>query len=51
MTDNERDKLITEMHTDIKWIKEWTVEHKSIHTRIFLMICAALIGAATSLFK
>lgn len=49
MTNEERDKKITEMHIDIKWLKDWAVEHKSIHTRYHLMIWVALVGAVISL--
>ncbi len=49
MTEEERDNKITEMYTDIKWLKDWAVEHKSIHTRYHLMIWVAIVGAAISL--
>lgn len=41
MTDEERDKIIIEMHTDIKWIKSWIAEQNKYK----LMIYAALVGA------
>lgn len=44
MTDQERDKLITEMHTDISWIKTWCTEHKAIHAKyIFYFIGTAIV--------
>jgi hypothetical protein len=49
MTNDERDKLITEMHTDIKWIKDWTVEHKMIHFRYVLLAVGTLVGVIVSL--
>lgn len=51
MTNEERDIKIVEMHTDIKWIKKWTVEHKSIHSRYLLMVWAAIIAALVALIK
>lgn len=45
MTNEERDQKITEMHTDIRWIKDWI----KTQNKYKLMIWAALIGATISL--
>ena len=45
MTNEERDKIISEMHTDIKWIKTWIAEQNKYK----LMVYSALIVAVLSL--
>lgn len=47
MTDEERDSKITEMHTDIRWIKEWI----ATQNKYKLMVWGALIGAILALIK
>jgi hypothetical protein len=45
MDNEERDKLIVEMHTDIKWIKDWIKGQNKYK----LMVWGALIAALISL--
>ena len=45
MTDDERDRLILEMHQDIKWVKLWIQDQKQYK----FLVWAALIGAVISL--
>lgn len=45
MTDEERDAKIIEMHTDIKWIKDWIKGQNKYK----LMVWGALIAAFISL--
>lgn len=45
MDDETRDEMLVEMHTDIKWIKDWIKDQK----RYKFMVWAALIGAVISL--
>lgn len=45
MTNDERDKLIIEVHQDIKWIKEWI----ATQNKYKLMVWGALIAAILSL--
>jgi len=45
MNDEDRDKLIVEMHTDIKWIKDWVKDQGKYK----LMVWGALIAAVISL--
>lgn len=51
MEDTERDNLILEMHGDIKVIKAWSQEHKSVHFRYTLMVWSAIVSAAIAIFK
>ena len=45
MTNDERDKLIIEVHQDVKWIKEWI----ATQNKYKLMVWGALIAAILSL--
>lgn len=45
MDNKQRDKLIIEMHQDIKWIKEWI----ATQNKYKLMVWGALIAAIISL--
>lgn len=45
MDDEERDRLLIELHQDVKWIKLWITDQK----RYKFLIWAALIGAVISL--
>ena len=44
MTNEERDKLITEVHTDIKWIKEWITTQNNYKLLVWGALITALIG-------
>ena len=44
MIDEERDKLIIEMHQDIKWIKEWIKTQNKYHYMVWAALIAALFG-------
>ena len=46
MDNNERDRLIIEMHQDLKWIKEWIITQNKYK----LMVYGAFITAIISLF-
>ena len=45
MDDEERDAMLIEMHTDIKWIKDWIKDQNKYR----YMVWAALIGVVISL--
>ena len=45
MTNDERDKLIIEVHQDVKWIKTWIAEQ----SKYKLLVWGALIAAILSL--
>ncbi len=45
MNDEDRDKMLIEMHQDIKWIKDWIKDQNKYK----FMVWAALIGAVISL--
>lgn len=45
MDNNERDRLIFEVHQDVKWIKEWI----AIQNKYKLMVYGAFIAAILSL--
>lgn len=51
MTDEERDVKITEMHTDLKWIKAWAEEHKGTHAKYLYYFIATIIGILIALVK
>ena len=51
MTDDERDKLIIEMHQDIKWLKESNVEHKSTHAKYIYYLITVLVACVLSWFR
>ena len=44
MNDTERDEKIIEMASDIKWLKSWSVEHRSTHAKYHIMLWAVAIG-------
>lgn len=44
MTDDERDIKIIEMHTDIRWIKEWIATQNRYKFMVWGALIAALIG-------
>ena len=45
MDDETRDEMLIEMHTDLKWIKDWVRDQKKYK----FLVWAALIGAVISL--
>ena len=51
MDNNERDKLIIETHRDVQWLKEWTVEHKSTHSKYAYYFISCLIACVLSWFR
>jgi len=51
MNDSERDKLIIEMHTDIRWLKNDSVEHKATHAKYVYYFIVTAIGIVVSMFR
>ncbi len=51
MVDSDRDDLIIEMHTDIKWIKAWTVEHKQTHAKYKWYFISTVVAIGLSWFR
>ena len=51
MTDSERDIKITEMHNDIRWIKEWTIDHKSTHSKYVYYMITVIVACILSWFR
>lgn len=51
MTDEQRDLLITEMHTDIRWLKEFDLEHKKTHSKYIYYFITTFIAIGLSWFR
>lgn len=51
MNDIERDNMLIEMHTDIRWLKDFNIEHKAIHAKYFYYFIVTAIGVIISMFK
>jgi len=51
MNDEQRDNLITEMHTDIKWLKQFSVEHKQTHAKYVYYFISTIIAIGLSWFR
>ena len=51
MTDKDRDNLIIEMHTDIKWLKQFSVEHKQTHAKYVYYFIGTVIAIGLSWFR
>jgi len=44
MTNGERDEMLIEMHTDVKWIKEWIRTQNKYKFAIVIIFITAVIG-------
>lgn len=44
MQDEERDRLITEMHQDLKWVKEYIRELNKFKLAAIIALLAAVLG-------
>lgn len=44
MNNEERDKMIIEMHQDIKWLKEWSISHRNEHAKYNYYFIITAIG-------
>ena len=51
MDDSERDKMLIEISTDIKWLKAYFMEHKVLHSRYTLYFVTIVIGLVISLLQ
>ena len=51
MTDDQRDKLIIETASDVRWIKAWTVEHKQTHAKYLYYFIGTVIAIGLSWFR
>ena len=51
MTDDQRDKLIIETASDVRWIKAWTVEHKQTHAKYVWYFISTIIAIGLSWFR
>jgi len=51
MSPEERDAKITEMHTDLKWIKSWAEEHKKTHSNYLFYFITLVAGIIITWFK
>jgi len=51
MNDIERDNMLIEMHTDIKWLKGYQVEHKATHAKYIYYFIVTAIGVVISMFR
>lgn len=51
MTEEQRDTMIIEINNDVKWLKEWTIEHKALHSKYSYFIIATIIGLLITLLK
>lgn len=44
MTDEDRDKMLIEMHQDIKWIKDWIKDQNKYKMAIWIALVTAFIS-------
>jgi hypothetical protein len=51
MNDSDRDRLIIETANDVKWIKNWTVGHKALHSKYTYFFFITLVGLIIALIK
>lgn len=51
MNDCQRDKLITETATDVKWLKQFFVEHKQTHAKYIWYLIGTVIAIGLSWFR
>ena len=51
MTNQERDEMLLEVHTDVRWIKAWTVEHKQTHSRYAYYFITTIAACILSWFR
>lgn len=51
MTDDDRDKLIIEMHQDIRWLKAFNIEHKATHAKYIYYFLTVFVACILSWFK
>lgn len=51
MNSQERDIKIIEIHSDVRYIKEWIIEHKALHQRYSYLFITVIIGIIISLIK
>lgn len=51
MTDDQRDMLIIETANDVRWIREWTEEHKKTHAKYVWCFISVVIAIFLSWFR
>ena len=51
MTEQKRDELIIEMHTDIRWLKEQHKEHMASHAKYIYYMITIAVGLVISWFR
>ena len=44
MDDEERDRLLIELHQDVKWIKEWIKDQNKYKLAVYIAIITAFIS-------
>ena len=44
MNDEERDRLLIELHQDVKWIKEWIKDQNKYKLAVYIAIITAFIS-------
>jgi len=44
-------KDVTELRTDMKWVRDWCTEHKSQHASYFYLFIATIVGVFVSLVE
>jgi len=44
MDDTKRDEMLIEMHTDIKWIKDWIAGQNKYKFAVYMALITALIS-------
>lgn len=49
MNDRQRDSLLTELKTDMKWVKESLKNHLATHTRANIIAWSTAAGAILAL--
>jgi len=51
MDDSMRDQLITEIHTDVAWLKDAHKEHKATHAKYFYYMVTIFVACVLSWFR
>lgn len=51
MNNEDRDKMLIEINTDVKWIKEQHTRHLAEHAKYTYMMIAAMFTAFVGLFR
>jgi len=51
MSPEERDNKIIEIGNDVKWLREWCLEHKLLHSKYTYFFFITVVGLIIALIK